>query len=189
MPDAAPAEFVRQSWNGQYGWRWMFTAVSAPSLVFFFAAMVLAGKPALAGQERHAAARLARLAVALRKGASGGAIGGYSANHQPRKRCSEFASADLLEPRMCKILLIGVFLAVLQQWSGMNMHVQLRGGGVPRGGLRPERHPLQHRNHRHGLPGRQLRGHRHRGSFRPAHPDADRLCRHRPVPCFPGGLL
>ena len=45
MPDHATAEFIRQSWNGQYGWRWMFTAVSAPSLVFLFAGMILPESP------------------------------------------------------------------------------------------------------------------------------------------------
>src|SRR5215471_19662566 len=32
VPAGATAEAIRQSWNGQYGWRWMFTVVSAPSL-------------------------------------------------------------------------------------------------------------------------------------------------------------
>src|SRR5207245_7083146 len=34
VPKGATAELIRQSWNGQYGWRWMFTAVALPSLIF-----------------------------------------------------------------------------------------------------------------------------------------------------------
>ena len=34
VPDNATAEMIRQSWNGQYGWRWMFIAVAVPSIIF-----------------------------------------------------------------------------------------------------------------------------------------------------------
>ena len=35
VPGGATAEMIRHSWNGQFGWRWMFTAVAVPSVVFF----------------------------------------------------------------------------------------------------------------------------------------------------------
>ncbi len=28
-------KWIRQSWNGQYGWRWMFTMVAIPAVIFF----------------------------------------------------------------------------------------------------------------------------------------------------------
>ncbi|HWB95194.1 MAG TPA: MFS transporter, partial [Bryobacteraceae bacterium] len=31
VPDQATAEMIRLSWNGQFAWRWMFTAVAVPS--------------------------------------------------------------------------------------------------------------------------------------------------------------
>ena len=31
VPDGATAAMIAQSWNGQLGWRWMFTAVTVPS--------------------------------------------------------------------------------------------------------------------------------------------------------------
>ena len=34
VPVDASAEMIRLSWNGQYAWRWMFTAVAIPSIVF-----------------------------------------------------------------------------------------------------------------------------------------------------------
>ena len=36
---------IRASWNGQYGWRWMFAAVVAPSIVFFLAALFVPESP------------------------------------------------------------------------------------------------------------------------------------------------
>lgn len=35
MPADATAEVIRQSWNGQVGWRWMFGLEAAPALIFF----------------------------------------------------------------------------------------------------------------------------------------------------------
>ncbi len=35
VPEHATRAFVAASWNAQYGWRWMFTAVAVPSAIFF----------------------------------------------------------------------------------------------------------------------------------------------------------
>src|SRR5512139_1796058 len=41
VPNGATAEFIRQSWFGQYAWRWMFTAVAAPSLLFLAGSLLI----------------------------------------------------------------------------------------------------------------------------------------------------
>ncbi len=88
VPSGATAEMIRLSWNGQYGWRWMFTAVAAPSLVF------LAGSLFIPESPRWLAARGRR--------------------EQSRR-------TELLAPAMLNLLAAGVFLAVLQQWTGINV--------------------------------------------------------------------
>ena len=45
MPDGATAEMIRLSWNGQYAWRWMFTAVALPSAVFFLGSLFVPESP------------------------------------------------------------------------------------------------------------------------------------------------
>ena len=35
VEDAATIEMIRQSWNGLYGWRWMFGAEAVPAVLFF----------------------------------------------------------------------------------------------------------------------------------------------------------
>ena len=35
VPDGATDEFIRESWNGQMAWRWMFWAESVPAFLFF----------------------------------------------------------------------------------------------------------------------------------------------------------
>jgi MFS transporter, SP family, xylose:H+ symportor len=120
VPDGATAEFIRQSWYGQFAWRWMFTAVAAPSLLFLAGALLIPESPRWLvknGRPDKARRILAR-------------IGGPAfAADEVRDIQSTFSRQeirhvrfrDLLEPKMTKILLVGVALAVLQQWSGINV--------------------------------------------------------------------
>src|SRR6185312_13402730 len=41
VADVATQEMIRESWNGQYGWRWMFTAVAVPSIAFLIGAILI----------------------------------------------------------------------------------------------------------------------------------------------------
>lgn len=120
VPDGATALQIAQSWNGQLGWRWMFTLVAAPSLLFFIAAMFVPESPRWLvknGQLDRAKKILARI---------GGETYAVAETDNIRQtiaaeEVSRVRLADLLEPRLLKILLVGCGLAVLQQWSGINV--------------------------------------------------------------------
>ena len=45
VPEGATAAMIADSWNGQFGWRWMFTLVAAPSLLFFFSSLFVPESP------------------------------------------------------------------------------------------------------------------------------------------------
>lgn len=124
VADVATQEMIRQSWNGQYGWRWMFTAVAAPSLAFLIGAILIPESPrwlARRGDEAQVRRTLARIGgedyseIALREIRE--TLAGET-NDQPRAT-SELRM--LLTPSIRKILGIGIALAVLQQWSGINV--------------------------------------------------------------------
>jgi sugar porter (SP) family MFS transporter len=120
VPEGATAAMIAHSWNGQFGWRWMFTLVAAPSLLFFVAAFCVPESPrwlvkngmpdrarkilARLGGENYAAAETENIRQTI------------AAEEVSRVRLT-----DLFEPRLLKILLIGCGLAVLQQWSGINV--------------------------------------------------------------------
>ena len=64
VADGATAEMIRGSWNGQLGWRWMFTAVAVPSLAFFVGAIFIPESPrwlARKGDEASVRRTLARI--------------------------------------------------------------------------------------------------------------------------------
>ena len=45
LPAGATDEFIRNSWFGQQGWRWMFGLTAAPSLLFFFGMFAVPESP------------------------------------------------------------------------------------------------------------------------------------------------
>ena len=120
VADGATAEMIRASWNGQSGWRWMFTAVAAPSLLFFIGSLLVPESPRWL--IKNGKSDLARRVLAK--------IGGQSyadievadiQNTIASEEVHHVRFSDLMVPKMRKILLVGVVLAVLQQWSGINV--------------------------------------------------------------------
>jgi len=120
VPDHATEEFIRQSWNGQYAWRWMFGAVAVPSAVFFFSALFIPESPrwqatrGLLNRARHTLARIGGDAYA------GNALDEIRATLATVSGQTVRLS-DLLARGVRRALLVGVVLAVLQQWSGINV--------------------------------------------------------------------
>jgi MFS transporter, SP family, xylose:H+ symportor len=120
VPNGATAEFIRQSWYGQYGWRWMFTAVAVPSLFFFVGSLLIPESPRWLvknGQPDRARRVLAKIGGAPFAEAEVRDI----QSTLSRQEIQRVRFQDLLEPKMTKILFVGVTLAVLQQWSGINV--------------------------------------------------------------------
>jgi sugar porter (SP) family MFS transporter len=120
VSNTATDEMIRLSWNGQYGWRWMFSAVAVPAVVFFFGALFLPESPrwlAVNGKSAEAKNTLSR-------------IGGDEFAEVALREIHETAEMDfggrspwreLLRAHIAKIVGIGVILAVLQQFVGINV--------------------------------------------------------------------
>jgi sugar porter (SP) family MFS transporter len=120
VPEGSTAAMIAGSWNGQAGWRWMFTLVALPSLLFFLFALFVPESPRWLiknGLPDRARGILARI--------GGGQYAAAETDNIQRTIASQEVSrvrlADLFAPGLFKILLIGCALAVLQQWSGINV--------------------------------------------------------------------
>lgn len=118
QPDKTLDE-IRNAWNIQQGWRWMFTAVTVPSVLFFLGALLIPESPRWLvknGMVERARVTLARIGGELHAASEIAEIQGTLAERD----VGHVSFGALLERRMLKILLVGVLLAVLQQWSGIN---------------------------------------------------------------------
>ncbi len=118
VPEGATTEFILNSWNGQYAWRWMFAAAAIPALVFFILMFIVPESPRWLiknGKDKQAQHILEKI---------GGAAYAADAVRQVRDTLANEIERvnfkNLLEPKMLKILLIGITLAVFQQWCGIN---------------------------------------------------------------------
>lgn len=117
-PDAT-AEMIRESWNGQMGWRYMFWAMTIPAALFFIFSFFLPESPrwlATAGRKKEA------FDVFSRIGGDDYACAEMEAMESLAKtEVKQGGFKQLLHPSMRKVLLIGVVMAVLQQWCGINV--------------------------------------------------------------------
>jgi MFS family permease len=119
LADKAEWWEIYDSWNGRSGWRWMFGLTAVPSLVFLLLMFFVPESPRWLAKNGKPALAQSIL----------GRIGGRD---YARRTIDEIETTlvnevekvdfrELLEPKMRKVLLIGVVLAVLQQWCGMNV--------------------------------------------------------------------
>lgn len=117
-PDATDA-FIAGSWYGRQGWRWMFGLTAVPSMLFFVSMFFVPESPRwLAKNGRESAARH----VLTRVG--GETFAARAIADIEATLVNEVARVDfreLLEPKMRRVLWLGVGLAVFQQWCGINV--------------------------------------------------------------------
>ena len=102
------------------GWRWMFGLTAVPSLLFFvgmfWCRKARAGWPRTAGPSAPARSGEDRRRDLCRRRAGGNRV------HAGGDEIAAGAiSANCCEPSMRKVLVLGVVLAVFQQWCGINV--------------------------------------------------------------------
>jgi sugar porter (SP) family MFS transporter len=122
-PDATAAAkdaFIRNSWFGKAGWRWMFGLTAVPSVLFLLGMLFVPESPrwlAKNGKPDRACGILSRIGGDAYAGAALEDIKSTFASEEIR----HVRFRDLLDPRMRNVLALGVILAVFQQWCGINV--------------------------------------------------------------------
>ena len=125
IAEAVPAhispEALLASWNVQHGWRWMFMAVAVPAVIFLAAAFAIPESPRwLLARGRHQSARnVLRKICGNAEYADAEVAAIENALNEEGARTADWRG--LLEPGVRSVLFIGIALAVLQQWSGINI--------------------------------------------------------------------
>ena len=119
VPEDASREYILNSWNGQLGWRWMFGAEAVPAFMFFLLMFFIPESPRWLiknAKEDKAAQILLRI--------GGKDYSSHSLSEIRETLAEDFQKVNfknLFKPGMTKILGIGIFLAVFQQWCGINV--------------------------------------------------------------------
>lgn len=120
LPQGATDDFIRTSWFGQQGWRWMFGLTAAPSLLFLAGMAFVPESPRwLAKNGRPEGAR--EILRRIGGQAYADAIIADIQSTLATEEVQHVRFSDLLEPKMRKALVLGVVLAVFQQWCGINV--------------------------------------------------------------------
>ncbi|MCU0408904.1 MAG: sugar porter family MFS transporter [Bacteroidales bacterium] len=117
----AGIEEIAASWNGQYGWRWMFYACSFPALLFFILMWLVPESPRWLARKKENHGRVLR--ILERTGGKPWAAGELKSISETLQGDQKVAAGFrmLREPAVLRILVVGVVLAVFQQWCGINV--------------------------------------------------------------------
>lgn len=114
----ATYEMIRESWNGQMGWRWMFWGAAFPAAVFLLLACFIPESPrwlAMKGKREKAWSVLSRI------GGNRYAERELQMVEQTSASKSEGGLKLLFSRPFRKVLVLGVIVAVFQQWCGTNV--------------------------------------------------------------------
>ncbi|MGF7139412.1 sugar porter family MFS transporter [Roseimarinus sediminis] len=117
-PDATDMDILT-SWNGQTGWRWMFWAETFPASAFFLLAFLIPESPRFlvkSGRSEKALAILTRVG-----GKEYASIEIENIEQSLKTSHRKVALSDLLHKKVRPVLIIGIVLAIFQQWCGINV--------------------------------------------------------------------
>lgn len=119
VASSAAMQEIAQSWNGQTGWRWMFGAELVPALAFLVLMFFVPESPrwlARAGKNERAHQMLMRIGNKHYADETLGEI-----QQTLSKDTQKVAWSALWQPQVRPIIVIGMVLAVFQQWCGINV--------------------------------------------------------------------
>jgi SP family sugar porter-like MFS transporter len=118
VAEGATGTDILNSWNGQTGWRWMFAVETVPAALFFILMFFMPESPRWLvknGKDDPARKILTKIG-----GKQFTADSFVDIRNTLENEIEQVNFKDLLEPKLFKIILLGVFLTVLQQWCGIN---------------------------------------------------------------------
>ena len=117
--DSSTAD-IFASWNGQTGWRWMFYACTIPAALFFLLMWLVPESPRWLVKTNKGNQTAHRILSKI--GGSGYADSELASIEETLRDASGRTTFKILKERgISKLLVLGVVLAVFQQWCGINV--------------------------------------------------------------------
>jgi len=118
VPDGASDSLIAASWNGQMGWRWMFWACGVPAVLFFLLAFFIPESPRWLLKVGKSEAAFPILKKVGGNEYAQREVDTIKASLNDVSENVDFKA--LFNPMVVPILMIGIVLAVFQQWCGIN---------------------------------------------------------------------
>lgn len=120
VPEGATAADILASWNGQMGWRYMFYVCTIPSGLFFILMWFVPESPRWLAKDQTNHSKVLRILTKI--GGPHFAASELASISETFKTETEKSCFTMLkEHRMSKILILGIVLAIFQQWCGINV--------------------------------------------------------------------
>ena len=120
VPTGATTSDIMASWNGQTGWRWMFYACTVPAGLFFILMWFVPESPRWLAKDQSKHNKVLRILSKI--GGSSFADSELAAINENLNSGEGRSSLTLLQqPGIRKILVLGIVIAVFQQWCGINV--------------------------------------------------------------------
>jgi MFS transporter, SP family, arabinose:H+ symporter len=119
VPDGASVADILASWNGQTGWRWMFYACAMPAGLFFLLMWFVPESPRWLAQ--NPVTRLKSKKVLAKIGGADYASSEFESIVRISESDKKADVGFLKQPGIRNLLILGIVLAVFQQWCGINV--------------------------------------------------------------------
>ena len=122
VPLGASDALIAGSWNGQMGWRWMFWACSIPATLFFILMWLVPESPrwlAKAGKRDKAIRIFERIGGSEYARKETEEI--YQTLEKTEEEGTKITFRHLFSKQLAPIMILGIVLAVFQQWCGINV--------------------------------------------------------------------
>ena len=122
VPIGSTDLMIRNSWNGQEGWRWMFWACSVPATLFFILIWLIPESPrwlAKAGKKERAFKIFER--IGGREYANTEVEEVYQSVKEAEDSVTKMNFIHLFSKQLAPVIILGIVLAVFQQWCGINV--------------------------------------------------------------------
>lgn len=120
VPVNATTQDILASWNGQEAWRHMFWAVCVPSGLFFLFVLIIPESPRWLAQE----GKVQKASQVLNRIGNEKYASDELANYMKsadKENHGNSALKLLFSKKMWPVLIIGIVVAMFQQWSGTNV--------------------------------------------------------------------
>ncbi len=120
VPPGATTTEIMSSWNGQMGWRWMFFACVIPSILFFVMMWFVPESPRWLA--KRSVNHFKVLNILSKIGGKDYAASELKSINETLTNSNEKFDFHLLKQHgVTRLLIIGIVIAVFQQWCGINV--------------------------------------------------------------------